>query len=56
MLLSRFMRNVIKEKHALYSLGNLISFSNQDVERAWQHDMMKSDNEYEEDNKICCDS
>lgn len=36
-------------------MGNLISFSNQDAERVWQHDMMKSDNDYEED-KICCDS
>jgi len=40
----------------LYSLGNLTSFSNQDVEIIWQHDMMKSDNEYEVDNKIRYDS
>jgi len=40
----------------LYSLGSLISFSNQNAERVWQCDVMKSDNEYVEDNKICCDS
>jgi hypothetical protein len=27
----------------------------QDVDRVWQHDLMKCDSEYEEDNKICCD-
>jgi len=35
----------------LYFLDSLISFSNQDAARVWQHDVMKSDNEYEEDNK-----
>jgi len=37
-------------------LGNLISLSNQDAERVWQHDVMKSENDYEEDNKMCCNS